>query len=252
MHILFVDESGTPPNPGKAYPRYFVVGGVIIPEGGWASVRDALLGMKARRGIRGELKWRYFAPTNVDERNPMRKLGQDDRDAIRAEVYRTICTIGSIKTIAAVCSVEAAYKVPGVTTQDDVYHLTYKVMTERFQYYLQDLSRALRRDEYGIIVGDHRGSRDDDKRLRGAHQKLLHSGAEFVSDYRNLIESLFLQPSNLSVGIQLADMIAGAVWRKFERNDERWFAHCESSFRRSKSGELAGYGIVKVPKKGWI
>ena len=30
MHILFVDESGTPPKPGKQYPRYFVVGGIYL------------------------------------------------------------------------------------------------------------------------------------------------------------------------------------------------------------------------------
>jgi hypothetical protein len=70
MHILFVDESGTPPKPGKQYPRYFVVGGIIIPENVWHRIRDAMLGLKTRLRIRGELKWRYFSPNNDDPKNP--------------------------------------------------------------------------------------------------------------------------------------------------------------------------------------
>jgi len=100
------------------------------------------------------------------------------------------------------------------------------------------------------VVADHRGV-EDDQRFRLHHQKLLYSSAEFISRYRNLVESLFVQPSNLSVGIQLADMVAGAVWRKFERGDDRWYGLLEPSLRRSSTGVLEGYGLVKSPKQGW-
>jgi hypothetical protein len=88
MHIMFIDESGTPPKPTKTNVKYFVVGGVIISENAWHRIRDALMGLKARYHIRGEIKWRYFAPTNDDEKNPMRKLGPPDRDKIREELYK--------------------------------------------------------------------------------------------------------------------------------------------------------------------
>jgi hypothetical protein len=62
---------------------------------------------------------------------------------------------------------------------------------------------------------------------------------------------LFLEPSNQSVGIQLADLVAGAVWRKFERNDTAWYDLIEPSIRRSAGGSVDGHGIVKFPKKTW-
>jgi hypothetical protein len=186
MYILFIDESGTPPKAGKSDSRYFVVGGVIIPEGTWHNLRDAVFGLKIRRKIRGEFKWRYFAPGNTDDANPMRHLGQGDRDSIRAELYSIICSAPSVRTIASVCSATAAYKLGSVSTQDDIYHLTYKTISERFQYHLQDTSRLNGRKEYGIIVGDHRGSKDD-ARLRRYHQMLLHSGSKITSTYINLI-----------------------------------------------------------------
>lgn len=249
MHILFVDESGTPPKPGTSSPKYFVVGGVIIPAGAWHRLRDAVLGLKLRHKIRGEIKWRYFAPKNEDIQNPMRGLSQDKRNQIRTDMLRIMTSEASVKAIACVCSAAAAYEIPSNETQDDIYHGTYKPLTERFQYYLQDLSRRTGDKQYGIIVADHRG-RQDDHRLRSHHQKLLYANAEYISKYGNLIEGL-LQPSNLSVGIQLADLVAGSVWRKFEQGDSTWYDLLVPCIRTSATGAVEGHGIVKYPKRNW-
>ena len=251
MHLLFVDESGTPPNLTKRKNNYFVIGGIVVPEGQWHKLRDALKGLKLRYGIRGEVKWRYFSPDNDDERNPMRRMNSTERNAIRDEIFRKIiCGERSLRAIACVCCIDAAYEMGSVNNRDDLYEGTYKPVSERFQYYLQDLSRDVGRQEYGIIVADHRG-REDDKRFRMHHEKLLHSSGEFISTYGNVVESLFLQPSHFSVGIQLADMIAGAVWRNFEKNDSTWFNLLLGTFRCSKAGVIDGYGLVKYPKSGW-
>jgi hypothetical protein len=251
MHILFADESGTPPHPGQANQRYFVIGGIIVPESVWHSLRDALLGMKIRRKIRGELKWRFFSPSNDDARNPMKNLSQEERDQIRAEVYAIIIKEKAVKTIAAICSIQAAYNMPSINDQQDIYNIGYKTLTERFQYYLQDQSRSSGVRTLGLIICDHRG-KGDDKSLRAHHQMLVHSTAAFTSQYGNLIESVLLQPSNLSIGIQLADMVAGAVWRKCERGDDRWYAMMRDSLRRGPAGQIEGYGIIKVPKANWV
>jgi hypothetical protein len=251
MQLLFMDESGTPPRPQDQHPSYFVVGGIIIPETSWHRMRDGLMGIKIRRKIRGEIKWRYFAPNNDEARNPMRALAQVERDAIRFEIYKLMSSEVGVKTIACVASRQAAYAMQSINTQGDLYHATFKPVTERFQYHLQDISKISGRKEYGIIVGDHRGP-GDDRRLRGHHEMLLHSNSEFTSKYENLVEGLFIQPSNLSVGIQLADMVAGAVWRKFERKDEKYYELLKPSLRKDSSGNEAGYGIVKFPTSGFV
>lgn len=250
MQILFLDESGTPPKPGAAEPRYFVAGGVMIPIGVWQSLRDGLYGLKIRRGLRGELKWRYFAAANDDARNPMRDLDADTRNEIRSELYALICKHRAVRAIACVVSAEAAYEMASVNEPADIYHLAYKGVTERFQYHLQDISQEVGAKQYGVVVADHRG-RDDDMILRQVHQKLLHSEGKFISAYDNFVEGLFLTPSHFSVGIQLADLVAGAVWRRFERGDNRCYDELEPSLRRSRSGRVDGFGIVRSPKAGW-
>ena len=250
MHILFLDESGTAPRPQDQHPSYFVVGGVIIPETSWHRMRDGLMGIKIRRQIRGEIKWRYFAPNNDDAKNPMRGMPQPERDQIREEIYKLLGSETAVRTLACVSSRTAAYAMPSINSQDDLYHGTFKPVTERFQYHLQDVSKISGIKQYGVVVGDHRGP-GDDKRLRMHHEKLLHSASGFTSKYENLIEGLFIHPSNLSVGIQLADMVAGAVWRKFERKDDRHYKMLEPSLRKSPAGSVEGYGLVKYPTKGF-
>lgn len=250
MHILFIDESGTPPKPGADNPKYFVVGGIIIPEGVWHRVRDAMFGLKLRRKIRGEIKWRYFSPHNDDPQNPMRELDQPTRDSIRRDIIKIITSETAIKTLACISSAAAAYEMASIATQEDIYHGTYKPVTERFQYHLQDLSRAVGTRQLGIIVADHRGSQDD-KRLRDHHLKLLYASATHITKYENLVEGLFLTPSNQSIGIQFADILAGSVWRKFERGDSTWYDLLEPSLRRNAAGSVDGHGIVKFPKKNW-
>ena len=78
MRILFVDESGTAPNPNSK-TKYFVLEGVIIPENAWATVRDWLNAIREEYSITGEIKWRYFSPHNKDEENLVAHLSKDDK-----------------------------------------------------------------------------------------------------------------------------------------------------------------------------
>jgi hypothetical protein len=251
VHILFIDESGTPPSPQKLRDKYFVIGGIIIPEERWQKMRDGLLGLKVRLGIKGELKWRYFSPGNNESSNPMKAMDKATRDTIRTEIYdKIICGEKSVRTLGCVTCIKAAYARPSISTRDDLYEFTYKPVSERFQYHLQDLSRQVGRSELGIVVSDHRGQ-EDDKRFRAHHEALLRRSGDFVSKYANLVESLFFVPSDLSVGIQLADMVAGAIWRRYEKGDTKWFDRLKPSIRCSRDGNIDGFGIVKFPKGTW-
>jgi hypothetical protein len=48
--------------------------------------------------------------------------------------------------VASVCDSEAAYKLPAIEGQHDIYFGTYKVITERFQYFLTHRIREAMRD----------------------------------------------------------------------------------------------------------
>ena len=250
MHLLFIDESGTPPKPTDNGLAYFVIAGLVIPEDRWTGMRGKLIGLKRRTGYKGEVKWRYFAPNNKQEENPMKEWPQQQRNFFRDEVFKIITDAKSCKILACVSETPTAYGLGNVNGQEDLYFRTYKPVTERFQYLLQDITKVSGSDTMGLIVADHRG-RDGDERMRAQHERLVREKGQYTSTYSNFIESLFFVPSHMSIGIQLVDMVAGAIWRAQAHNDQTWYERLRPSFRCSNNGGIDGYGIARFPKAGW-
>lgn len=250
MYLLFVDESGTPPKPEAPGIGYFVMAGLVIPEDRWLGMRDKLAGLKRASAYYGEVKWRYFAPNNDDAANPMKGWDKARRNDFRSRVFSIITETKSCKIIACVSETPTAYTLGNVNSQEDLYFRTYKPVTERFQYYLQDIIRESGRDSFGLIVADHRG-RGEDERMRLQHERLIRETGQYTSNYANFVEGLFFSPSHMSVGVQLVDIVAGAIWRAQTHGDRTWFNMIRPSFRSSPNGLIDGYGLCRFPKKNW-
>ena len=198
----------------------------------------------------GEVKWRYFSPRNRDAKNPMREWSQDRRNEFRDSVFGIVTSQRSLRIIGGVCDAPLAYALGNVNIQEDIYFHTYKVVTERFQYLLQDITRDSGRHTSGIVVADHRNGRED-HRMREQHERLVRESRQFTSTYENFVESILLSPSHMSVGIQFADMVAGAIWRFHEHSDSGWLNSIKVAIRADGQGTIDGYGIARFPKKGW-
>lgn len=246
MHLFFLDESGSAVDQGKHHKKYFVIGGVIIPEIHWKEIHKRLEDVKRQYNITSEIKWRYFSPQNNDKENGLKHLSFEDKNAVRNKLYEIITSYKSVKIISTVTDVDEAYKQSYINNKDDLYWFAYKQTVERFQYYLQDLSREAGADFNGLVIIDNRLSCDDN-RLRTLHNNVLISNSGNYSNFNNLIEGLFIAPSHLSVGIQFADIIAGAIFYKFEHGKEAYFSKIKQSIR-NRDGNIWGFGIVKFPK----
>ncbi|WP_419713897.1 DUF3800 domain-containing protein [Sphingomonas sp. TX0543] len=249
MQMLFIDESGTPPPVDKvAGSPLFVLGGIIIPDRFWHQVKADLDLAKRDFGVGGEIKWRFFAPHHK-KAHSISHLDGAHKETLRSRLFAIIRKYKSIKTMAVIVDSEAAYRLPYITGPDDLYWYAYKSMTERFQYYLQDITRIAGQPINGIIVCDHRGP-DDDRRLQELHARLPEGHHDAHSNYKNLVEGLFIAPSHLSVGVQFADMVAGAVLRSRKSADNRFLAQIETTLRKSEAGQIQGYGLIDFPKRG--
>lgn len=251
MYLCFLDESGSVPKPNTRDKRpYFVMAAMVMHEAQWHAVASEFRALLKRFDIKGEIKWRYFGLHNDDPDNSVAHLDEAARDDLRSDLYSIITARKSIKIMACVSSAVSAYALDYVSDADDLYLYTYKTLTERFQYYLQDMSRAVGDKQLGIVVADHRGKTQDEL-LRKRHAGLVAERGVFTSAYQNYVEIVFLTPSHYSVGIQLADMVAGAIGRKYNVGDDRYFAQIKGAIRTSTAGRMDGFGLVKFPKKNW-
>jgi hypothetical protein len=217
-------------------------------EAQWHGIAKAFRALLAYKDFRvtGELKWRYFSPSNKDADNSVAHLDGKLRARLKEGIFRIITGRKSLKIIACVTKVDEAFKLAYVNDADDLYAYSYKVLTERFQYFLQDTSRTVGDKQLGIVVADARGKKQDEL-LRKQHSGLVMRAGMFSSTYANYIETVFLTPSHYSVGIQLADMVAGAIGRHYNTGDSHCFNLIAPSIRASAAGKIEGFGLAKFP-----
>lgn len=252
MHLFFVDDAGSIAPGKKLSHNHFVLGGLVIPEDQWHDLERDFSEIKRNFGIMGEIKWRFFGQKKgrEDKDNSLSHLTIYERDQVRKEILLAITQYRSIKVIASVTHLPTIYHSSTIEDPEDIYFLTYKPLTEHFQYYLQELSRNGGSKINGIIVCDHRNPAQD-RDLRRKHAGLLTLDFLFNSKYDNLIEHLFLSPSHYSIGIQCADLISGAIFRRFEHRDQRWYDLVDSNFYKGNERQIEGYGLIKNPKGNW-
>ena len=247
MHLLFIDESGSLSPIGKHRPDdKFVLGGIIISEDTWFKIDADLKAIKKRYAIEKEIKWRYFYQTK-DKQTPISHLDEQQKEQLRTDIYVIISKYKSIKIISVIADVGLCYKRPHINSDDDLYWFAYKRLIERFQYYLQDLTREAGTKMNGITICDHRERRQD-ARLQNMHYRMMHGQEEHTSSFANILEGLFIVPSHFSTGIQLADMVAGGIYRWFAKEDDRFFNQIKNSVRARSDGNIDGYGVVKLHK----
>lgn len=177
----------------------------------------------------------------------MAHLSEERRNEFRRELYQCLRRHQEISVVACATNVKEAYDKPYIENEEDLYHETYKQVSERFQFFLQDKARREGRDEAGLMVADARGRQQDDA-LRDKHRDFLEGNKSNTINYKNFIETVFLSPSHHSTGIQFADMVAGAVGRYFNANDDTFFKLVEPTFRRSPKNDIKGFGLIRFPK----
>jgi len=245
VHLFFIDESGSLSPIGKQGPEdKFVLGGIIISESIWFNIDTDLKQLRKKYNVTGEIKWRYFF-AHKDKPTPLSHLSPEPKEQFRTDLFSIIKQYKSIKIISAIADVNQCYQRSHINSDDDLYWFAYKRLTERFQYYLQDLSREVGGKMNGIVVCDHRERRQD-KRLQNMHYKMMHGQETHISNFENILEGVFIVPSHFSTGIQLADMVAGSIYRWFAKNDDRYYKQIYSRIRKSPNGKVEGYGIAKL------
>lgn len=224
MHLLFIDESGTIPSRRNISGiENFVLGGIIIPEALWHVIESEFTVHKKYFGVNGEVKWRYFSPQKTQAKsNSLAHLTGVQKEQFRLNLYQMLAKFDEIHLVSIVVDVALAYQLKSIQSENDLYWQAYQQIMAYFQKYLGGVSSKTGSKTNGMIICDHRQPKDD-KQLQMWHHRFLNAMHAENFEKRHLIEGVFVAPSHLSLGIQLADLVGGAVYRKFVRDDARYF-----------------------------
>lgn len=129
------------------------------------------------------------------------------------------------------------------------------MLSFHLQEHMQRIEMELQVDEgnLGVLFFDP-VSNDKNELFRQIYNDLFENG-DFVESYKFIKDSLNIENSHHSVGIQITDYISGAfssilkasIDNDYSRGVKMFFDHVHPNLRRGWNGAIQGYGIREVP-----
>jgi len=210
MHILYIDESGSPENSDD---RVFVLAGVAVFERGLyhqiKAADDCVASFDLGDPHQIEL---HGSPMYSGRAFWGRVTSRPVRERMISQALATLHDKASITLFAVI--VEKAS-----LGHEDVVKEAFEQICNRFNLFLRRQNERLNDNQRGLIVMDET-----------KHQKPLQALArDFRVDggkwghYRNLAEVPLFVDSMASRMIQLADLVAWATYRRYQYSDGRFF-----------------------------
>ncbi|HUT99157.1 MAG TPA: DUF3800 domain-containing protein [bacterium] len=229
MHLLYIDESGDVGRPRPNATNFFVAAGFSIDEVDCRKLRFYLHSIKQKYSIPliTELKWEYFHkpfinPSLSDKHakraalNPLNNWDPARKHDLLCELLDALRGIRSVRFYVVSINKQAAYEKEYINKPESMYSQALLLLLERFQNFLRKTQNR------GIGIQDSR-DKSQDRRLRSFYHSLFIDGS-YYTKFENIVDNVYLTPSEYSFGVQFADLVAGIAFQKFERGNDTYFS----------------------------
>lgn len=173
--------------------------------------------------------------------NPLDKLNRDQRQQFAIDILNAVRRISDARFIACEIDKAKAYSRVDITRPDQIYNQGILLAMERIQYLL-----AAKKSR-GVIIQDSREYQQD-MRLRSFYGSLISKGSYWTS-FPNIVEGVFLSPSDYTIGLQVADFCVGAVAKT-----SKLARHREPKFFNEITNKITNRGrdgVVRGGLKHW-
>lgn len=219
MHLLYVDESGSVADPSQ---KYFVLAGVAVFERKTHWVEQDLNAIAAR--------FNSTTPHDIELHGSPMRSGRDGwkahalserLDAIKDALKNGVANHypKGVRLFGAVVNKAT------LNGADPVFH-AFEQITSRFDLYLRRLYTKNKDPQRGIIVFDKSTT---EQRIQTLARDFKYSGHTW-GKIQNYAEVPLFLDSKASRLIQIADLIAYALFRYYEHDDDCFFDVIKSCF----------------------
>ncbi|PVB44316.1 DUF3800 domain-containing protein [Mycobacteroides abscessus] len=226
------DRSGDPARP------FFVLGGFGIDADHLPDLKKRIQGVAARHQFwfhhPSELKFSHVGRnSDNNKRRPhwMIRSGLASfaqRRALVNACLREFVAVPTVKIIAIAVDQTKTFGTKSPIVQ------AIEPLFERISFDCMD------HNTHGLVICDEEQA--DDKKLRDA----TRSGT-FYMRFGNLVDTISFMPSEESVGVQVADLIAGSFSRYLNSQDPGYVRILWPALRSSAIGQVNGYGVKVFP-----
>jgi hypothetical protein len=211
MNLLYLDESGAV---ADANQRYFVLAGVCINERGTHWVEQELEVIAARFSKHDPRSIELHGSAMRSGRGVWRQFKVSDRIAAIKDALR----VGVVDQSNRVRLFGAIIRKASLHGKDPV-DVAFEQLSSRFDLYLTRLHRKHNDKQRGLIFFDEAST---EKRIQALARDFKATGHSWGKS-RNYAEVPVFLDSRASRLIQLADLVAFALFRFHEHNDNMFY-----------------------------
>lgn len=249
---MYIDESGNTATFQEQGSKMLVLTGCIISEKEKLPIEEKFRDIKKRYYFDPDIEiksnyLRYANPDITDISSPIKLKDRSKYDELEKEIASFMRKM-DITLISVVIDKKAYWE---QYPAQNPYEAAYIFLLERYQTFLQSDSAS------GICIIDPREGtvekRFIDKEIDKIHHLVRWSEGGFWKKCPNIIERALFATSDLTVGIQLADLFCYPVFHIFEYNKRKkdYWRFSEISFPKlyNPGGGIIGSGLKFFPEK---
>ena len=234
MYLLYLDESGSVRNPNE---RHFVLAGIAVFERQIYHLISRTDQFVASLGLGDPHDVELHGSVMANgSRNPWKGIPRQQRlDTIVGSLGLLATAHRSVRAFAVVVDKEA------ISPRDPV-ECTFEEICNRFNLFLSRMFSRGGDQHRGLVVMDESHYEGT---LQGLARRFREEGTRW-GNLRNLAEVPLFVDSTASRLIQISDLLAWAVWRRYEHGDARFFDRIVSRFD-NEGGVIHGLVHRKHP-----
>ena len=229
MYLLYLDDAGTVKKPDE---KYFILAGIAVFERQTHWLQTELDEFTQTLGHPDPSQVELHGNVILAGRKPWRLILRERRRAIIREALRLPHNlVGDYWRLFGVAIEKRA-----LSPRDPVEY-AFEQLCNRFDLFLRRLYYQ-RNPQRGLIILDNAGSVQQEMRLQSLATEFKTIGHTWGSTH-NLADVPLFVDSRATRLIQYADLVAYAMWRKFEKGDDEFFNEIADDFD-SEGGVVHG------------
>lgn len=233
MYLLYVDESGSPTDPDQ---NFFVLSGVSIFERKTHWVEEELNAIVARFNPQDPYALELHGSPMRSGKSEWKTFQKEDRiQAIKDCLSIIARSQGNIRLFASVIE-------RGANGGDDPIESSFEQVASRFDMFLNRLHKQ-GNSQRGIAIFDKSTT---EKSIQNLARTFKHNGHSY-GKLKNFSEVPLFLDSKASRLIQLADLVAFAIYRNFQASDSQYFDIIKNCFD-SYAGTVHGLNVRRKLK----
>jgi hypothetical protein len=237
MYLLYIDESGTTkikkdpePSPNGGNSLYFTLGAVLIHARSLEEIERQLWPLKQTflKDPWDELKFSINISKLKDNKT---------KDEYRLELCKFINQT-DLTLFAVGLNKYVLHRQEIITSKDDTYQLAFQHLVSLINGHM---FRKKIKEPITVFI-DHTNEANNEK-IYIAYKHALENEALFPNFDKSIFSpSINFAISRFTFGLQLSDLVVGAIWRGLEARDKRFATLIKNKFPSSDDGNPLNYG----------